>query len=45
MPRARAKKKRTIPKEAVLAAIKSRRTPKQLKEGLRKLAKKKGWIK
>jgi hypothetical protein len=36
--------KRKISKKAVLAALKSPKTPKNLKEGLRKYAKKRGWI-
>jgi hypothetical protein len=36
--------KRKISKKAVLAAIRSPRTPKRLKEGLRKFAKRRGWL-
>jgi hypothetical protein len=36
--------KRKISKKAVLAAIRSPRTPKRLKEGLKKFAKKRGWL-
>jgi len=35
---------RKISKEAVLSAIESPRTPKRLKEGLIKFAKRKGWL-
>lgn len=35
---------RTISKKAVLAALRSPRTPANLKKGLRKYAKKRGWI-
>lgn len=38
------KRKRKISKKAVLSAIKSKKTPKHLKEGLRKYAKKRGWL-
>jgi len=40
-----AKKKRTISKAACLASIASPKTPKPLKEGLKKYAKKRGWLK
>ena len=33
-----------ISKKAVLASIRSRRTPAALKKGLRKFARRKGWI-
>lgn len=33
-----------INKKAVLGAIRSKKTPKRLKEGLRKFAKKRGWL-
>lgn len=36
---------RKISKKAVMKAIKSPKTPKPLKEGLKKFAKKKGWVK
>lgn len=36
--------KRKIKKSAVLAAIRSPRTPTRLKEGLKKFARRKGWI-
>lgn len=38
------KKKRKISKKAVLASLRSPRTPIKLKVGLRKYAKRKGWI-
>jgi len=38
------KKKRKISKKAVLASIASKRTPANLKKGLRTYAKKRGWL-
>jgi len=38
------KKKRKISKKAVLASLRSPRTPIKLKAGLRKYAKKRGWL-
>jgi len=38
-------KKRKISKKAVLASIKSPRTPNNLKMGLKKMAKRYGWFK
>jgi hypothetical protein len=35
---------RKISKKAVLRALRSKKTPKNLKKGLRKYAKKRGWI-
>ncbi len=40
---AKKKGKRKISKKAVMASIKSPKTPKKLKEGLKKYAKKRGW--
>jgi len=37
-------KKRTLSKKTALAAIKSPKTPEPLKQGLTKLAKKRGWL-
>lgn len=39
------KKKRRINKNAVLKSIASPKTPDNLKKGLRKFARKKGWLK
>jgi len=41
-----ARKKLTLEqrKKGILASIRSPKTPKQLKEGLKKYAKKKGWL-
>jgi len=36
--------KRKINKKAVMASIKSPKTPANLKKGLRKYAKKRGWV-
>lgn len=36
--------KRKISKNAVMAALRSSKTPVNLKKGLRKFAKKKGWL-
>lgn len=35
---------RTISKKAVLAALRSPKTPPNLKKGLRKYAKRRGWL-
>ena len=39
-----ARKRRSISKKAVLSALRSKKTPKHLKKGLRKYAKRRGWI-
>jgi hypothetical protein len=40
----RRRRRGRISKKAVLAAIRSKKTPKHLKEGLRKYARKRGWL-